>query len=185
MTASCEYLMTISKLFRPHMASGNDTSKSMATSIVHDSRIRTETLIRLYYFRHSFDSHNSMFFGLLVYLQTLVIEDLRAENEAMFTTRDVLLSTLILCAKNMESQGRCYRLSTLTSVALQSLIKPEDLQLLQTFVTVKNILADDESAIAMHSLAQWPLPIVQLHEDPTGTTINELIQSANHISLET
>ncbi|KAF2656565.1 hypothetical protein K491DRAFT_767645 [Lophiostoma macrostomum CBS 122681] len=127
-TFSTEYHKTIATLFQPHLSTSvlaPNEAQNPSAHILHDARIALETLLRLYYLRHTFDSLNSMLFPIITLTYGLAIGDLN-HSSFDFIPRDALHSTLILSAKYMESQGRCYYLANLVRLAMKSRMRAED-----------------------------------------------------------
>lgn len=173
---SAEWHKTILSLFQPHIP------EPPSPAIVHEARIGLETLIRLFYLRHSYECFNSMFLMLTAFIWGLAIEDL-SRDSSLLIPRDVLHSTVILAAKFMESQGRCYYLANLTSLVMKSKMSAEDVQLVHKFtVNYKDVV--EHSIIASQSQSVWPLPIKPIHEDHSDAIVSKVIKGMQKLNIE-
>lgn len=95
---SLEYHGVTLALFRPYEAI---ESFSHARETTTQAKIGLETLIRLYFLRHSFESCNVFLCNFLVHVGNIAIESLGdiMPAKSVPTTTNALRSTLILCAQ--------------------------------------------------------------------------------------
>jgi hypothetical protein len=102
--------------------------------IYTDAVTHLETLIRLYYLRHGFDSTDSFlvqFLGLLNFLTINAIET--SAGSSFLESRR---STLLLLSKGIHDQGRAVFVARTVLRVQLSLMRPEDVALLKQFVEV-------------------------------------------------
>ncbi|KAF1912974.1 hypothetical protein BDU57DRAFT_340740 [Ampelomyces quisqualis] len=188
-----EYHSTVSQLFQLQVDNNTRQRTSLASlltktpeDLVASANLSLETLLRLYYIRHSYDSHNGMIVYFSILVGNMAIEALsRARNGTSQVAVDekVLRQTLILCARGLESQGQSYHLANLAFRAFQDRVDPTDLQVLQSYCKPRDLDAEQDS-IAQHSYSHWPLPIIKLNEDPKSATLDTLLEEYRHLELE-
>ncbi|KAF5009796.1 hypothetical protein FDECE_4004 [Fusarium decemcellulare] len=116
---------------------------------ISDAYICLETLMRLYYLRHSFDAHDMFLIHFLVFLgnQVLEIVDKSPGSQNIEAYR----STLILCVMGLHVQGASSHLMHVIYYVLRNRMKPHDRDLLLTYV--KEDSSNDEELIAQHTQA--------------------------------
>lgn len=127
-------------IFEPHehhvsfLIEGNGPNPSR---IVAQAKACLETLVRLAYLRHGFESYDP---ALLTYVQLLAwsslgdYRQLQGNNDSA-AQRDVVRSTLLLCAKAMWDQGRNYFLAeTVFRLFKSSLPGQDEVRLLREVV---------------------------------------------------
>lgn len=146
-----EYYLTIIELFEPWTKGLKATIVTTldgrrVADISTVARARLETLIRLYYLRHSFDSLDSVLIMFLLLMGSITVHVLadsvpsggketkydtrpsfagtrspnHSEADTMNRKRDA--STLLLCAKGLADQGQNLYLSTLMFNVLTGLV---------------------------------------------------------------
>jgi hypothetical protein len=188
-----EYHSIVSQLFQLQVDSNKRQRTSLASlltktpeDLVASANISLETLLRLYYIRHSYDSHNGMIVYFSILVGNMAIQALnRSRKGTSYTNADekTLRQTLILCAKGLESQGQSYHLANLAFRAFQDRIDPMDLQVLQSYCKPRD-LDMDQDLFAQHSHSQWPLPIIRMNGDPKTATLDTLLEEYRHLELE-
>ncbi|KAI1758691.1 hypothetical protein GGR53DRAFT_215836 [Hypoxylon sp. FL1150] len=172
--------------------------------IVHHAEIRLETLLRLYYLRHSFESYDPLLMHWLVFLGDVVLQRLEHYTSGE-TSRgggsppvpvdlESLRSTLILCAKGLWDQGRNYHIAVLVYRLLRDRMKASDLDLLRTRVlsppsgtgtgSPTGEAADDDPPLMMQYVqAQWLVPIESSSNDPSRRTLDYLLREYEKLSM--
>ena len=74
--------------------------------IAADSKACFETLIRIYYLRHGFETYDIMLIHFLPLLALTTLGNLKEQENDDEEVADALRSTVILCAKGLCEQGR-------------------------------------------------------------------------------
>lgn len=82
------------------------------------------------------------------------LETIQASNSSTFVTPETVRSTLIMCAKGLEGQGRNFHVANLGLRALESSVKPDDMQVLRTYVAHEGEV--DEKSIVQHRAVRRP-----------------------------
>lgn len=123
------------------------------TFAIHEASLLLETVVRIYYLRHSFEFYDPWVAFALTILGNTAIANLAAGADDEQNSESYQ-STLILSAQGLETESAYYHLSTLLAVQLQSAMKPHDLQLVRTYVTAADVNDHDQGLIAQHSHSQ-------------------------------
>jgi hypothetical protein len=180
-TYSLEHHATIADLFLPHVLADSEIRPSSTQQpleeILGHANMQTETLTRLYYLRHSFEAFDSFLATSIVrhlgacitFLNTSPVTAMRLR----LPSEEILRSSLVLYASGLRAHARNYHFCTLIYFALQSLIRPADLQFLLRFITPPT--AAEMPPRMPHAITSWPLPIVRLNEDPKKGALNRLV----------
>ncbi|KAI1674091.1 Zn-C6 fungal-type DNA-binding domain protein [Pyrenophora tritici-repentis] len=154
--------------------------------IASEARTSVETVLRLYYMRHSFEVHNTFSVWIQVFVGNLAVEALkyaRIDGSGDSTMIDVHRSTLVLCALGLHSQGLSYQLGKLSFRALQVCMAPEDLQLVRTYCTPGE--EAEQSLPLQHTQSLWPLPITNINDNPDTALLNGFLREYQDLDLDT
>ncbi|KAJ6286265.1 hypothetical protein J3E71DRAFT_359029 [Bipolaris maydis] len=111
-------------------------------AIMRASEIMLESLMRLYYMRHSFVHYDPWLIPAITRLgndANRLLEGGPGEDPANL---DGYRPTIILCAKALESQAQNIHIATSLGIQLYSVIKPQTLQLIRTYVKAVQSLAN-------------------------------------------
>lgn len=146
-------------------------------AIMRASEVMLESLMRLYYMRHSFVHYDPWLVVAMTRLGNNANDLLIGGSNEDPSNLDGYRSTIILCAKTFESQAQNIHVATSLGIQLHSVVKPQMLQLIRTHVKAAEIDKADEEAIAKHPHSQWPIPIINLSDDPEKTRLNHLIEA--------
>ncbi|KAI5928338.1 hypothetical protein F4810DRAFT_719950 [Camillea tinctor] len=141
--------------------------------IVTQSKACFETLLRLYYLRHGFESYDV---ALLQFLPLLAFSALR-DLPAAFTSNngprlEELRSTIMLCAKGLWDQGRnSFASQALFWLYLESL-DPGEVQLVRD--TIEPEMPDDTmDVIAREVRSSWPVGLFGSTKTNRFRTLND------------
>ncbi|KAK0653068.1 hypothetical protein B0T16DRAFT_323245 [Cercophora newfieldiana] len=167
-----------------------DVPISTAGEISGRAVMRLETVIRLYYLRHSFSFCDSF----LVYFLSILA---RATLETMgtFTHKPVLdpqqirilRSTVLLCMKGMNEQGQNNYIAEVVYRLIKSTLSPQDLDALQANVNLVE-LSEDDLFTAKQCRSQWPMPGIKVYDNPRDAAVDKsldrLVKKYNEMTLE-
>lgn len=131
-----------------------------AQSIVADSKHCLETLVRLYYSHHGFDSSHTLMVQFLSVLGFSSVAGL-ARRDASPDGRRATLSTAILCAMGLRAQGHSFYLAEVVASMMRDSLGPADGALLRDHTPP----ADDDgrkALVALHIHSEWPINITGL-----------------------
>ncbi|KAF4470200.1 Zn(2)-C6 fungal-type DNA-binding domain [Fusarium albosuccineum] len=179
-----EYYTTVITLAQSQSQHAEDHAASYGgmspSETISDAYIRLETLMRLYYLRHSFDAHDMFLIQFLVFLGNQVLEIL--DRNLAPQDVDAYRSTLILCVMGLHIQGASSYLMHVIYYLLRNRMKPHDRDLLLTYV--KEDPGEDEELIAQHTQANWVLPIIKINEDPKTAILDNLVKEYETLSMD-
>ncbi|KAI2631054.1 hypothetical protein GGR54DRAFT_628061 [Hypoxylon sp. NC1633] len=189
-----EYYGTIISLVRLLAQSGTILDITWQNIITH-AEVRLETLLRLYYLRHSYESYDPLLMHWLTFLGDTMLQKLNSADggpAAMsFRELESLRSTLILCAKGLYDQGRNYHIAVLVYRLLRDRMKANDVDLVRTHLfstspsdptSSKN---DDDPPLMMEYVeAQWLAPVSAESSGPARKTLDYLLREYEKLSLE-
>ncbi|KAI0573231.1 hypothetical protein TUN199_07659 [Pyrenophora tritici-repentis] len=113
----CEYHSMLMTLFKTQVSATDGSSDSLtpyqrnnAQAIIAQSMIELESILRIYYLRHSFEAYDAMLIIFLAHLANAIltsIEQLEQYPSSVPTeTSEFLLSALILCFKGLHDQSK-------------------------------------------------------------------------------
>ena len=139
-----------------------------------------ETLVRLYYLRHSFDYYDSFLIYFLTLLGTAVVERAAAAKDQ--ATMSALRSTIGLCVKGVYNQSENFYLATVVAKVLKNKVTEEDLYLLTRNGGLPEVNDDTEDIPAGNITAEWPIPIIGINEDRRRSMIDTLVHTEQGFS---
>jgi hypothetical protein len=189
LATSLEYQSLVMQLFQTQPSTQHNplalsaiTMTESPEDIVSHANICIETLMRLYYMRHSYDSHHAFFIYFFMLLGNMAIETLRRSRSAP-DSQKAFRQTLILCATGLESQAQSFHLANLTFRALLARVDAEDVQLVSSYCKPRDEVID-QMLVKQYAQSQWVLPIIKLGEDTEGAMLDHLLRDARKLSLE-
>ncbi|KAI1641662.1 uncharacterized protein F4817DRAFT_45273 [Daldinia loculata] len=191
-----EYYGTIITLVRFLAGSGYTLDLTWYNIITH-AEVRLETLLRLYYLRHSFESYDPLLMHWLMFLGDTTLQKIDKSGivappaiAALSppVSLESLRSTLILCAKGLYDQGHNYHIAVLVYRLLRDRMKVNDLDLMRTHLFSAQGPADDEMPLMMQYIqAQWVAPIMTRDTggtNPSKNTLDYLLREYEKLSLD-
>ncbi|KAI1102600.1 hypothetical protein F4804DRAFT_334096 [Jackrogersella minutella] len=188
-----EYYGTMISIVRLLAQSGTTLDVTWQNIITH-AEVRLETLLRLYYLRHSFESYDPLLMHWLLFLGDSILFKLDSAGSrggaAVAVNPESLRSTLILCAKGLYDQSRNFHIAVLLYRLLRDRMKSHDLDLLRTTVFASDSGAageDDQPLMTQYIQAQWLAPIVTTSgdgNDDSKRTLDYLLREYEKLSLD-
>ncbi|CAJ2511194.1 Uu.00g068190.m01.CDS01 [Anthostomella pinea] len=149
------YHVMLISLFEPFEAMRPIDGEVSAGTTVKQSRACFETLIRLYYQRHGFESYDPTLLKYLHMLGFSTLRDLGLSGGDSPADEDKR-ATLVLCAKGMWEQGRNSFASEAVFHMLRHSMGPDEIQLINEF-TGSDRLDDRMELMAQEIRSQWPI----------------------------
>jgi len=151
--------------------------------------MRLETVIRLYYLRHSFSFSDSFLVYYLSVLTRATLETMGDSDKPLLDPHqmETLRSTILLCMKGMNEQGQNNYISEVVYRVLKDSLSQQDLHALKTSV---NLIEwnEDDMFIAKQCRSQWPLPGVKVYENPRAAgidrSLDRLVKKCDRMTLE-
>lgn len=153
-------------------------------AIICETEAMLEFLVRMYYMRHSFDLFDPWIAVAMTMLGNKGNALLQASPNSDRTTLDNYRSIILLSAKAFESQAQNFHVATSLGIQLQSIVKPDLLQLIRTYVKAADVDEEDQELITQHPHSQWPIPIISLTDNPETSRLRELIKLSKKLSIK-
>ncbi|ORY56144.1 uncharacterized protein BCR38DRAFT_120679 [Pseudomassariella vexata] len=143
-------------------------------SIVAEAKACFETLIRLYYLRHGFESYDVT---LLQFLPMLASSSLHGVTEANVSSdvKEAIRSTILLCAKGLREQGKNYYICEAIFRLFRNSLSQQDAQLLMR--EVSGIEQEDSRMVTMISeiRSQWPIGVFSKTKKNADNTVGHFL----------
>ncbi|KAM5360090.1 hypothetical protein ACJZ2D_014001 [Fusarium nematophilum] len=141
--------------------------------IAAHARTSLETLLRLYYLRHGFEYLDTYLVSLLVEVCTGTIDDMKSPRSHEELTN--LRSTVILLAKGIYEQGQSFFLGKLVFQLVRSKMSPEDLRVLERFISIEPMREDEAMALQQVQM-DWPVEITNMEDNPGSKSLGNLVK---------
>ncbi|KAK8094150.1 hypothetical protein PG997_000835 [Apiospora hydei] len=168
-------------LFEPYTHIEPASNHPAPELIVAKSKACFETLVRIYYLRHGFESYDTTLLQFLPMLAFGTLSDLRDADKKDLDSekRKSLISTLVLCAKGIWEQGRNYYGAEAVFHFLLGSLRPEDSEL--SDVLKREVAScddeDDRMAIMIREVrSQWPIGVYSATKEPIDHSLHEFIR---------
>lgn len=149
-----------------------------------------ETVIRLYYLRHSFSHCDSFLIYFLSILARATLETMGTYTHKPVLDPQqirILRSTVLLCMKGMNEQGQNNYIAEVVYRLIKSTLSPQDLDALQANVNLVE-LTEDDLFVAKQCRSHWPMPGVKVYDNPrdqaVDKTLDRLVKKYNNMTLE-
>jgi hypothetical protein len=161
----------------PLLSSQRDT----AQSIIYLATVKLESVLRIYYLRHSFESYDMLLPVFLAHMCHETISRLLRIDRSDPTRSDkeiaALRSTLILCLRGLHDQFKNFYISGPILEVLHKRLSTEDRDLVGQYITLKYVKAEDDGVEKpQRVLSDYVMPIVSLHDDPEAARLSNLVQ---------
>lgn len=169
---------TKSRLSTGAEAVNNDTRSSKAVAYA----LRClETVLRLYYLRHSFEHSDTYLTYFLSILANTTIENMNSDSVFPdVETLKILRATLILAVKGLYDQGQHVYVSSAMCRLMRDRMTNEDMNGLRRHTTWK----DDQPLVPYYVRSTFPVTIVMLDEDWQMETVENLAKKYDRLALE-
>ncbi|KAH8203134.1 hypothetical protein TruAng_002655 [Truncatella angustata] len=106
-----------------------------AQAVAASAKNSLESLVHLYYARHSFESCDTI---MLAYLDLVGFDALRELGTTSGPERTSKLSTVVLCAKGLRDQARHFYIAEVVFSILRDSMSPDDARQLKQFASIDN-----------------------------------------------
>ncbi|KAL6828048.1 hypothetical protein V8C40DRAFT_243377 [Trichoderma camerunense] len=159
----------------------NTNENELLQGAISAAMIRLETIVRIYYLRHSYESCNTYLTFFFSNVGFAALERLRS-SEIDHERFKHLMSTLILCIKGLYDQGQHVHVASAVYRLLRNRLLPQDMRFLQGYIHW-NITEDDDPLIISHVQSEWPIPITDRERDPEAAKLENLARRLNEMSV--
>ena len=174
---SIQYYCLLISLFEPFVGYDAPDGEANAENIVSQAKGCLETLVRIYYLRHSFESYDPALSQFLSLLAFSVLEDV-PHIERNSREYEVMRSTLVLCAKGLWDQGRCSYVSEAILHLLMETADDEDSRLIRKFTEIDKV--SDMSTYVAHMgreiRSKWPIGAFTYPREGEYHTLDRFLQ---------
>ncbi|KAF2096473.1 nitrate assimilation regulatory protein nirA [Rhizodiscina lignyota] len=176
----CELLVSLSDKF----AAGPLQSPH---SVLEHSKICFETLIRLYYLRHGFESSDTYMAHSLTVMAFMALSQLKqlasSSDPLSMLKREDARASLILAAKGLSDQGRNYYFPYTLFHVVKAATESEDLELLYKSVNLRKENTGWDKLRAKHVQAQYPCNILSITDFREEQRLSNLIKEYADLAL--
>ncbi|RYN55103.1 hypothetical protein AA0114_g3552 [Alternaria tenuissima] len=194
----CEYHAVLITLFRSQIYSEDGGARSLtqnqlntAQQVVTEASVHLESILRIYYLRHSFESYDSTLTIFLVHLANLTLAPIRQLEQGPASERkdtsEALLSTLILCFNGLYEQSKSAYIAIVMLALMRKQLSAEIRNTVGRYVTIEEPESDTESIdetnfeYSQPVLSELVLPGASLSEDPKTWRIKHLMDDSGKI----
>lgn len=141
-----------------------------------------ETVLRLYYLRHSFEHGDTYLTYFLSILANTAIENMNRDSVSPddVETLKILRATLILAVKGLYDQGQHVYVSSAMCRLIRDRMTNEDMNALRRHTTWK----DDQPLVPHYIRLKFPVTIVTMDEDWQMETVENLAKKYDQLALE-
>ncbi|EXK27464.1 hypothetical protein FOMG_16015 [Fusarium oxysporum f. sp. melonis 26406] len=141
-----------------------------------------ETVLRLYYLRHSFEHGDTYLTYFLSILANTTIENMNRDSVSPddVKTLKILRATLLLAVKGLYDQGQHVYVSSAMCRLIRDRMTKEDMNALRRHTTWK----DDQPLVPHYVRSTFPVTIVMLEEDWQMETVENLAKKYDQLALE-
>lgn len=155
-------------------------------SVVQNSVKSVETLLRVYYLRHGFESLFSILCQPLAFIAFMCLDRLEMGKKQSQPQAELesIRSTLFLAVKGLGEQGKSHYLGRTLFRVFTKKMKPEEAALLKS---ISSIPDEDEEAgkrgrtQAVHS--RWPMVRESVHGAPKDV-LSELVRDVDQLKVQ-
>lgn len=186
------YYHLLLALYEPLLETGGDYKPLLKTEVadqmsphqvVSDATKNLQTLVRLYYLRHGFDSMDTYIVIPLIDIGYKCI-DMMNEKNIPETTLEAVRSTLFLVATGLFSQRRNHYLAEALFRVVRGRMQPRELSLLKTTIKLEDDEPEGRLAMMQTVRSHWPVSVVKKTEDLDSHILKNLVDSYAHLNVE-
>ncbi|KAE8847633.1 hypothetical protein PTNB85_01476 [Pyrenophora teres f. teres] len=191
----CEYHSMLMTLFSTQLSATDGSSDSLtayqrnsAQAIITQSTIELESILRIYYLRHSFEAYDAMLVIFLAHLANTTlasIEQLEQDPSSVPTeTSETLLSALILCFKGLHDQSKNAYIASLMLAVMKDRLSVDVRKAVARHVPHDDQDSESEWLEELSTeqskpiISELVLPGTNLHEDPQMWRLANLADEA-------
>jgi hypothetical protein len=150
-----------------------------------DATLRFETIMRLYYVRHSYDMSDSLMSYFFTVLATMKFQELAATAPLAHNSETIkfIRATIFLALKGIYHQGVCYHVAKVIYRLMVSQLAPEDLKVLHTFLPEHDRI-EDSKVLAEHARSLFVMPGHDINSDPKLSSLKAVVTEFAKTSLK-
>lgn len=152
-------------------------------SVVSEANRYMQTLIRLYYLRHGFESMDLFIVVPLVNAGFHCIDEINS-GQPTPAQLEVLRSTLLLITKGLHSQRANHYLAEALFRVVRGRMRLQEAALLKTTLHFDEAEEDRKSAMVQTVRSHWPVSVVKKKEDLDNHILGNLVESYAHLNID-
>lgn len=187
-----QYYYWIMRLFQPLVVNTASTAATAPTAldetpqgIVRYSQVMFETLLRIYYLRHSYETYDAWVIHFLLVLGTNALNSLYdATAPTAFQSPGDALSSLLLALQGLKQQSKNVYIAKICALGLQKSMRPDDLQWVQRFLVLKPVTKEDQRMIEESTRCSYPVPIISAEGQLETRKLGEVIRDVEGVSMD-
>ncbi|KAH6953645.1 hypothetical protein DER45DRAFT_576136 [Fusarium avenaceum] len=184
----CVLLFKISQMVQEETKPRLSTGAKAINNKIQPSKAVTyalrclETVLRLYYLRHSFEHGDTYLTYFLSILANTAIENMNRDSVSSddVETLKILRATLILAVKGLYDQGQHVYVSSAMCRLIRDRMTNEDMNALRRHTTWK----DDQPLVPHYIRSTFPVTIVTMDENWQMETVENLAKKYDQLALE-
>ncbi len=179
-------------MFNSQLSSGDDGVQQLteyqrdaAQQIVTQANAELESILRIYYLRHSFEAYDPTLAILLAHLASLTLEPLKELEQdptsAPSETSESLLSTLILCFHGLYEQSKSSYVAGILLTIMKKRLSVDVRNAIGRHVAIEEPDSDTDSVDEINTeysqqiLSELVLPGASLSDDPKRWRLKNLM----------
>ncbi|KAM0205110.1 hypothetical protein ACHAQI_009473 [Fusarium lateritium] len=145
-----------------------------------DAKIRLETLLRLYYLRHGYESYDIFMIHLLSFIGFMHI---KATKGAEATEVESRRSAVVLTAQGLRDQSRSCYLAGLVFRIMKGNMGVEGERLLKEIEDLQEEDGEEEMLLAEQIQSSWPIDIEWIDIEPENKRLGNLVKKTNELRV--
>ena len=144
------------------------------SQIISKSKTFLQTLLHLYYLRHSFETVDTFIIHFLSFIAFISINAIKGRDPT--PESDGLRSTALLCTKGLYDQGKSFYLARIVFQLVRDSSSPSDIETLKQLVRTEDPDRAEEQIRAEDVQSIYPVNIVSIDDDVEKQTLSILVQ---------
>ncbi|CCE33506.1 related to nitrate assimilation regulatory protein nirA [Claviceps purpurea 20.1] len=176
------YHLLILIIYEPVLHQQIHQNASTARQIIDDSLKYLQTLIRLYYLRHSFDAMDLFIATPLMLIASECVERIQESTPLTELELEALRSILILAAKGLYAQRRNHYLAKVLFRVIRGRMRESELALLKKAVHVDDDEIDAECDLVQAVRSHLPVTVTKKKENVDAHILKNLVE--NYVGLD-
>ncbi|KAK6084403.1 C6 transcription factor [Seiridium cupressi] len=151
-----------------------------AQAITSSAKTSLESLLYLYYARHSFEKCDT---AMMAYFDLMGFGALKDMGHSNQQARMSKLSMVVLCAKGLRDQARNFFVAEVIFAILRDSLSYEDARQLKQFACIENE-EKRKPLLAEHVFSHYPLTSTDLYDVADQRRLDELVKSYEVLDID-
>ncbi|KAM0241552.1 hypothetical protein ACHAP5_007508 [Fusarium lateritium] len=145
-----------------------------------DAKIRLETLLRLYYLRHGYESYDVFMVHLLSFIGFIYIKAMKGAETTEVESRR---SAVVLAAQGLRDQSRSSYLARLVFRVMKGNMGVEGGRLLKEIEDLQEEGEEEEMLSAEQIQSSWAIDIEWIDIEPENQRLGNLVKKTNELHV--